>query len=211
MWLPESLTYRFTAEARRLWDAESLAGKSKITTIQAALILSYNTTNNGLDEIGSAYTRRACEMSEDLDLFGPDRYGRGTIMEKGRVFTAWALFSWQASSDYYFFRRPYFSQPPQVSLPDPQLEPRWYGEISMQYPHDQTVIPLEFGSQIYSEAALCKIINDIGLLAFERPSSQPITFDEFAVLKNKLDHWRVTLPETLRPELVVFPSHLMLQ
>lgn len=149
------------AEARRLWDMESLPGRSKITTIQAALILSYNTTNNGLDEIGSIYTRRACEMSEDLDLFGPDKYGRGTVMEKARVFTAWALFSWQANFDYYFFRRPYFSRPPQVPLPDPQLEPRWYGEISIQYPHDRTTVPLHLGSKIYSEAALRKVMNDI--------------------------------------------------
>ncbi|KAF2994990.1 hypothetical protein E8E13_004061 [Curvularia kusanoi] len=110
------------AEARRLWDIESLPGKSKITTIQAALIMSYITTNNGFDEIGAVYSKRACEMGEDLKLFGPDSHGTGTNIAKARLFTAWALFSWQAMFDYHFFRQPYFNHPPQVPLPDPQLE-----------------------------------------------------------------------------------------
>ena len=199
------------AEARRLWDLESLPGKSKITTIQAALILSYHTTNNGLDELGTIYAKRACEMSEDLELFGPDKHGRGTKMKKAHVFTAWALFSWQALSDYYFFRRPYFSQPPQVPLPDPRLEPLWYGEIWIQYPHDQTTTSLYHGFKLHSEAGLRIIMNEIGLLSFGRPSSRLFTLDEFTVLKGKLNSWKNTLPEPLQPELIVFPSHLMLQ
>ncbi|EUC43101.1 hypothetical protein COCMIDRAFT_38896 [Bipolaris oryzae ATCC 44560] len=210
VWLPESLTYRFTAEARRLWDLESLPGRSKIPTIQAALILSYNSTNNGLDEIGTIYARRACEMSQDLGLFGPEEWGAGTKMEKARLFTAWAVFSWQAMFDYYFFRRPYFSQPPQMPLPNPRLHSDWYGEVSFQYPRDPRPMPLSIGYKFYCETALHKIINDIGLLTFGRPSAQMLTLDELAVIKRELDKWKNLLPEAFQPEKVVLPSHLML-
>jgi hypothetical protein len=171
------------AEARRLWDLESLPWKSESTTIQAALILSYNTTNNGLDEIGTVYARRAREMCEDLDLFGPDHHGRGTKMEKARLFTAWALFFWQVMFDCYYFRQPHFSQPPQVPLPDPQLYPSWYGEIWIQYPRDQTILPSHLGSKLYSEAALRAITNKIGLLSFGRSVPRRFTLDEIAMLK----------------------------
>ncbi|KAF5589172.1 cupin domain-containing protein [Fusarium pseudoanthophilum] len=52
MWLFESLSYRFMAEARRLWDIESCK-ESSIPTIQAAMIISYTTTNNGMDQVGA--------------------------------------------------------------------------------------------------------------------------------------------------------------
>jgi len=104
------------AEARRLWDMESLPGKGKITTLQVALALSYNTTNNGLDEVGDKHMKRAREMSKDLSLFGPGKIDRDTAREKARLFTAWALFSGRANLGYHFFRRPCLSGPPQVPL-----------------------------------------------------------------------------------------------
>ena len=50
--------------------------------------MSYNTTNNGLDEIGAIHSERACKMAEDVELFGPNVHDRGTDMAKARVFTA---------------------------------------------------------------------------------------------------------------------------
>lgn len=199
------------AEARRLWDLESLPGKSDITTIQAALIMSYLTTNNGLDEIGAVYSGRACEMSENLELFGTDDHGTDADMRKARLFTAWAVFSWQAMFDYYFFRQPYFSQPPQVPLPDPQLDESWYGEIWLRYPRNQTIVPSYLGLKLHSEAALHAIMNEIGLLLFKRPSPRPLNLHDVVILKGKLDHWKETLPKPLQPEMLLFPSHLMLQ
>ena len=134
------------AEAKRLWDMESLPGKSNITTLQSALVLSYNTTNNGVDKVGDVYMRRAREMSEDLSLFGPSNHDRDTDMEKICLFTAWALFSWQANLDYHFFRRPYLSEPPQVPSPDPNLDSTWYGETRMQCPHDKAPVSLHMAT-----------------------------------------------------------------
>jgi hypothetical protein len=128
VWLPESPTYRFMAEARKLWDIESFR-TSRITTIQAALILSYTTTNNGMDEVGTMYLKQACEMGRDLLLFGPDNNREGVKMGIARAFTAWAIFSWQAMFNYSFRRPPDLENPPQVPLPDARMEPKWYGDI----------------------------------------------------------------------------------
>jgi hypothetical protein len=113
--------------------------------------------------------------------------------------------------DCYFFRQLHFSQPPQVPLPDPQLYPSWYGEIWIQYPRDQTILPSHLGFKLYSEAALRAITNEIGLLSFGRSAPRRFTLDEIAMLKRRLDDWKDTLPKPLQPEMVVFPSHLMLQ
>lgn len=39
-WRPDNLGYRLLAEARRLWDLEC-AGRAKLTTIEAAIILNF--------------------------------------------------------------------------------------------------------------------------------------------------------------------------
>jgi hypothetical protein len=150
-------------------------------------------------------------MSQDLELFGPGEWGAGTKMEKARLFTAWAVFSWRAMFDYYFFRPPYFNQPPQMPLPNPRLHPYWYGEVYLQYPRDPRLMPLSIGYKFYSETALHKITNDIGLLTFGKSSAQMATLHELAAIKRKLDQWKNLLPEVFQPEKVVLPSHLMLQ
>ncbi|KAF2655122.1 hypothetical protein K491DRAFT_693149 [Lophiostoma macrostomum CBS 122681] len=209
VWLPDSLTYKLMAEARRLWDLEP-SGKPRITTIQVALILSYTTTNNSLDKIGTMYLEQAIGMSKDLDLFGLNDHDKSTKMGKARIFTAWAVFSWQALFDYYFFRPPHLRQPPQVPLPDPRVEPQWYGEIWVQYPPNQTLDPLYLGHKLQAEAILHTIMNEIGLLSFGETPLRPLTLDEIGVLKRKLDAWMATLPEPLQPKRLVFPHHLTL-
>lgn len=72
-------------------------------------------------------------------------------------------------------------------------------------------MPLLIGYKFYSETALHKITNDIGLLTFGKSSAQMLTLDELAAIKKKLDQWRTLLPEIFQPEKVALPSHLMLQ
>ncbi|PVH99462.1 hypothetical protein DM02DRAFT_643005 [Periconia macrospinosa] len=209
IWLPDSLTYRFLSEARRLWDLELLK-KPRISTIQAALILSYISANNGLDKIGTVYLEQAIKMSKRLDLFGEEKYGKDTKIGKARIFTAWAVFSWQAVFDYYFFRPPHLEQPPRVPLPDSALDPQWYGEIWMQYPSDQTPIPLCLGHKLKTEASLHAIMNEMGLALFGEPSPPPLTLEEIATFKRRLEEWKRALPEPLQPHKLVFPHHINL-
>lgn len=210
IWFPESLTYRFMAEARRLWDLESLR-PSSIPTIQAALILSYTTTNNGMDEVGLMYAKRACEMGNELGLFGPDRNGKRTKLGNARVFTAWAIFSWQANFDFAFFRPPYFERPPEMSLPVAIVEPLWYGEVWVQYPRDPTLRQLYIGCKLQAEAGLHTIKNELGAVLYKRSPDTSMTLDQIIEFKQKLDDWENSLPEPLQIRNLVFPLHLTLQ
>ncbi|SCO86144.1 uncharacterized protein FRV6_10271 [Fusarium oxysporum] len=123
MWLPGSLTYRFMAEARRLWDIELCKGSS-IPTIQAAMIISYTTTNNRTDQVGALYLDQALEMGRDLDLFC-DRDSADPDLDKARIFAAWALYSWQSLFNFSFFRLLSTRKPPLLPRPDPTLNPKW--------------------------------------------------------------------------------------
>ncbi|EOA91270.1 uncharacterized protein SETTUDRAFT_17962 [Exserohilum turcica Et28A] len=102
--------------SERLWELESLPGKNTITNVQAAMIIAYHMSTNSLEQVGAVYAKRAREMGEKLDLFEPNYCGLGMNMNEARVFTAWALFSWQAMFSFYQSRRPYFRETPRIPL-----------------------------------------------------------------------------------------------
>ncbi|KAF5717244.1 Zn(2)-C6 fungal-type DNA-binding domain-containing protein [Fusarium mundagurra] len=208
MWLFESLSYRFMAEARRLWDIESCK-ESSIPTIQAAMIISYTTTNNGMDQVGALYLTRALEMSKSLDLFGPVTHPGDPELDKARVFTAWVLYSWQALFNFSFFRPPPITKPPALLRPDANLSPEWYGEVWVQYPHTPTRNRLHVGHKLQAEVQLRHIMNELGSLMFG-DSSRPLTINQIVGIKKKLDSWKDSLPECLQPKNLVFPLHLSL-
>ncbi|KAI7778629.1 C6 transcription factor [Diaporthe eres] len=85
-WNPQTLMYRFLAEAKRVWELE--APKPRITTIQAGII--FNVTHNlcGLDEIGQAYRIHALALAHELQLFdgSADRFEQSEKIRNG-----WAL------------------------------------------------------------------------------------------------------------------------
>ena len=90
----DTLSYQFITEAKRLWDIEDVAG-SKLTTIQAAIVMNVIYNSNGTDRIGSTLLQRAVDMAHDLQLFTFPGYGSHDLMTRARHFTAWCLFIWQ--------------------------------------------------------------------------------------------------------------------
>lgn len=168
-------------------------------------------TNNSLDTLGTMFMEQAIEMSKVLKLFAPETPIKSASMRKARIFTAWAVFSWQAAFDYYFFRSPHLTQPPKIPLPDPRTDPRWYGDISVQYPSSGTLDLLYVGHKIHSQAALYTIVNELGSLLFGRVPTKSLSIDEITTLKRKLDAWWDTLPEAIQPKNVIYPHHLTLQ
>jgi hypothetical protein len=97
-WNPETLVYRFHAEAKRLWELESF--EPRITTIEAGIIFHVFYNLCGLDEIGQAYRIQSVALAHQLRLFdGPvDEQSVNTQRErlqKGKAFAAWALFHWE--------------------------------------------------------------------------------------------------------------------
>ncbi|PVI08060.1 hypothetical protein DM02DRAFT_608166 [Periconia macrospinosa] len=210
IWLPDSLTYKFLAEVRRLWEMQQLSKKSRITTIQAASLLSYTFANNGLDETGTIYLEQAVAMSDDLNLFGLADSDTSPNMRKVRIFTAWSLFTWQALFDLCFFRAPHVKQPPQEKLPDPAVDPKWYGEVWLQYPSSPTPIPLYLGHILHAQMTLHIIMNEMASLSFGGPTTRSLTAEEIVALVRRLYKWKDTLPEPLKPQNILHPPHLAL-
>ena len=209
VWHPGSLTYKFLAEARRLWDLE-MKGKPRVTVIQAALVLSLTYVFNSLDGLSTFFLEQAITMGERMHLFEANNCEQDPKMAKARLFTAWKIFSWQMMFDYSYFRPPHMKDPPQIPLPDVELEPQWYGEIWVQYPHDQNLTPLHLGHHMKAEAGLYTAINELGYLCFGR-SSRSLTTNEILTLKRKFDAWKEALPKTLQPGELVIPLHFSLQ
>lgn len=97
-WNPQSLGYKFLAEARRLWELERESGAITLPMAQSAALLNIEYNHNGMDKVGYASLKQAITMARDLGIFDADVQAqiRSKQMRKAREFFAWALFSWTA-------------------------------------------------------------------------------------------------------------------
>lgn len=92
-WNPQSLKYKFLAEAIRLWELERT--KVDLVTVQAATLLNLVYSHNGMDKIGEIYLNHALNKARQMDLFGDHATVDNERVFHARVFSAWALFNWQ--------------------------------------------------------------------------------------------------------------------
>ena len=210
VWHPDSLTYKFLAEARRLWDLEPTE-KPHITAIQAALALSQTYVINSLDELSTFFLEQAIAMGQRMHLFDSSKSCKpeDAKMAKARIHTAWKTFSWQSLLAYTYFRAPCLKDPPQIPLPETGPDSQWYGETWVQYPHDQNSTALCLGYHMKAEAELFTIFNELSYLCFGR-SSRSLTTTEILSLKQKADAWQSALPETLQSGALVLPHSFSL-
>lgn len=93
-WNPHTLGYQFLVEAKRLLELE--LGESKLTSIQAALVMNIVYNVNALDKIGSTYLVQAISMANKLQLFSETIELKDRKMQMAMAFTAWGLYVWQA-------------------------------------------------------------------------------------------------------------------
>lgn len=212
VWHPGSLTYKFLAEARRLWDLES-AGQSSVTTVQAALLLSLVYSDGSLDGLATIFLDHALTVGKHSHIFeaSDSEISFGSNMTKARLFTAWRVFAWQTMFNYSFFRPSLMIHPPERQMPSTEADPEWYGEIWVLYPGDQGPTPLHIGHHMQAEARLYTIINELGFLCFGRSTQRPITSNKILSVKRDLDVWKDTLPNALQARALVFPLHFSLQ
>jgi hypothetical protein len=113
-WNPGYIGYQFLAEAKRLLEVEAELERpfrnpadpgwerrdreweySRLTTIQAAALLTLVYILNGSDRIGWRYTLRAIDMANEIQLLGPPAEHHDREMQCARAYTAWGLFCWQ--------------------------------------------------------------------------------------------------------------------
>ncbi|KAF4488005.1 Nitrogen assimilation transcription factor nit-4 [Fusarium agapanthi] len=66
-WNPNTLAYRFIAEAKRLWELE--ASIPRMTTIQTGILFSVFHNLYGLDEVGKPYRVHAVALANQLRIF----------------------------------------------------------------------------------------------------------------------------------------------
>lgn len=113
-WNPNFMGYKFTSEARRLFDMESEVEKpyirpndpsgpqkirdwenQQLTTIQACVLMNLLHDCNGSDAVGWRYTEKAIVMAHDIGLFDAAREDLDRHAQCVRDYTAWALYLYQ--------------------------------------------------------------------------------------------------------------------
>ncbi|CAI6338004.1 unnamed protein product [Periconia digitata] len=210
-WKPQSLSYKFFAEARRLWDEERYR-KSRITTVQAGLVMNILYNMYSMDKLGMTYAVQAVSIAHDLNIFGDTSSLRSARKQHAYGFTAWCIYSWLSLQCYHFMIAPLIPEMPKTPLPDLQENPAWYGDFQLRYPLSRTTHPMNFASTFSARMKLAVIVVKIGRYLFDKdgavsddPSSQTLID-----LAAELIAWHSTLPLQLAPETIVFPFQLKL-
>ncbi|KAJ3455123.1 hypothetical protein MRS44_013723 [Fusarium solani] len=207
-WRPETLGYRFLAEAKRLWELES--GKVKLTTLHAAMVLHVIYAINGLDQVGVSYLIQSVLLAQGLKLFAPEQTEGRT--RTARVFTAWALYRWQSLQAFHNFRAPLIREPPATPMPDLAEEPSWYGELWLRYPPSSILVPMHFGYVYRAQTELRRIANGIACIMFEgQKTARSLPASELARFRKVLDDWYNALPEPIKSHKAVLPCQLIMQ
>ncbi|KAL7940243.1 hypothetical protein V8C42DRAFT_356369 [Trichoderma barbatum] len=210
-WNTQSLRYRFLAEAKRLWDLQS--NIADLVSVQTATLLSLIYSHNGMDKIGYPYLMHALQIAQQLDLFGNHANKTDEKMDHARVFTAWALFNWQCSShdsiqSYYYYRAPVIHGPPAEPLPSIHEYPLWYGDFSLEYPQEPTLVPAQWGHSFKAICRLRSIIHDMAILNFNEKEDTTVSPSQIYSIVSRLENWYEGLPIALLASSIVFPWQL---
>ncbi|OAA66323.1 Zn(2)-C6 fungal-type DNA-binding domain protein [Cordyceps fumosorosea ARSEF 2679] len=205
-WNPDTLAYRFLAEARRLW--ELVAREPCLTTVQAGILFSVFYNLSGLDAVGQAYRIHAVALARELGIMDGPRPGDSARTQRGTAFTAWTMYNWETLVAFSFMHVPLVKDVPKWPLPDPEEDPDWYGQLWVQYPASATRVSLCF-EQVFERKTRFRIImhefceeaygTSLGVNSFKAEG-----------LRRKLQRWFEDLPESLDPRNIVLPSQLQI-
>ncbi|KAI9652806.1 MAG: hypothetical protein M1821_007804 [Bathelium mastoideum] len=208
-WKPTNLEYLFVAESRRLLDLE--ASKTRITTVQALLILGLVINEQGMDKVGVRYFARAVDMAKAMGVFTKSDNQMSEEMRTVRELTAWSTFNSQALVMSGLFMPPLLAQPPQTPLPDPLANPSWYGELLVQYPGASKPISTLHPQTFYAMSEFRVILNEITLASFASLAPKSMSMKQALDFYDRLRAWYTGLPSSLGPTRAVLPDQLKLQ
>ncbi|KAH6650068.1 hypothetical protein F5144DRAFT_555191 [Chaetomium tenue] len=229
-WNPKNIGYQFLAEAKRLFEVESELERpfrnpadptwerrdmeweqTRLTTIQAALMLTLIYNLNGTDKLGWRFTLKAIEMADEIQLLDLPLEHHTPEMQCVRTYTAWGLFCWQSLGSYHYLQPPPISKPPATLLPDPLKCPEWYGELWVRYPLSQSRLPTFHGLLFKAISDFWTIISEVSTLIFSRrgPPTK-LSVDQIFQFYYRLRAWQNNLPEPLTPKKIVLPHQLKL-
>jgi hypothetical protein len=92
-WNPQTLGYKFLAEAKRLFEMEQIQATS-LTTLQASLMFNIIYNSDSMDKLGVGYAAQAIAMAHELDIFGALTSVKSERKRQSYSFTAWCLYFW---------------------------------------------------------------------------------------------------------------------
>ncbi|RFN53312.1 hypothetical protein FIE12Z_2462 [Fusarium flagelliforme] len=205
-WNPNNLIYRFMAEAKRLWELEATV--PRITTIQAGMLFAVYHNLCGLDEIGQAYRVQAVALARQLRIFDTPVVGQSERLQRGREYTAWALYNWETLSAFSFMFAPLVKEPPRWKLPDPSKDSFWYGEVWVNYPLNHGLSPLYLGEVLRARSHFRIIMNEFSDIAYSEGSKVDLYLAHH--FRRRLEDWYNNLPESLTPKRIVLPGQLQI-
>ncbi|KAF5260972.1 hypothetical protein FOXYS1_8349 [Fusarium oxysporum] len=205
-WNPRTLGYQFLAEARRLWELE--IGNARLTTIQAAIVLSLVHDANGSDEVGRSYLTQAVAAAHAMHLFSTPTKNSDDLEYYARAFTAWALFGLQAVHSFHVFKAPLLSMPPSIQL---STEDDCYGDFGLRYPSAKGPVSVNYANTFRTLSEFRVIINDVAAVFFSGFKNTPDTIvDRIKGFCIRLDSWYRNLSPGLKPTEILFPWQLKL-
>ncbi|EWY81238.1 hypothetical protein FOYG_15513 [Fusarium oxysporum NRRL 32931] len=206
-WNPNTLVYRFNAEAKRLWELE--ASIPRMTTIQAGIIFSVFHNLCGLDEVGKPYRVHAVALANQLRIFDTIDIDQSKRIQRGTQNLAWAMYNWETLSAFSFMLSPLIKEPPKWPLPDPSEDPSWYGEIWVKYPLNHGLSPMYLGEVIHARSQFRIIMNEFCDAAYSEGSKVGVNLAY--QFRERLEEWYENLPALLTPRRIVLPGQLQLQ
>ncbi|KAM0513443.1 hypothetical protein ACHAPE_007907 [Trichoderma viride] len=198
-WNPESLTYRFIAETRRLWELET--EEKTITKVQAAMLVTTQYSKNGMDRIGWSYFVQAMATSEQMGLFTTYLRPSRPKWRAAQEITAWIMFSYHTP--------PLITARPALALPD-NLEA--YGEIWIKYPTASAPVPLHLGQILKANIEFGIILHGIIRSLFPSPSALEekkmlLSVTQATEHHSRLRKWYEQLPSYLSSQNLILPVH----
>lgn len=110
---------------------------------------------------------------------------------------------------FSFMFAPLLSDPPEWPLPDPTVEPGWYGEVWIKYPCGDCLFSSHFAEVLEARSRFRVIMNEACQIAYSPDSG--MTPGKANKLHAQLRDWYDSLPGSLQPKSVVLPGHLQLQ
>ncbi|KAH7169062.1 hypothetical protein DER46DRAFT_624358 [Fusarium sp. MPI-SDFR-AT-0072] len=211
-WNPQNIGYIFLAEARRLLELET--GRSKITTVQAMLVMNITMNDHGVDSASYQYLTKAVALANLMGLFNsPSEYMEQDADQDIKVVrevTAWALFAWQGIMSSMFHEPPLVKEPPQTSYPDPVKFPFWYGDLWIRYPSSQEPISTKYHQTFKAYLEFWTIFNEIALVLFRPGKIRSLYLGQAVEFYARLRSWFDGLPDDLHPRKIVLPFQLKL-
>jgi hypothetical protein len=94
-------------------------------------------------------------------------------------------------------------------LPDPSLNPAWYGEIWTRYPLSQSLSPTYYGYYLKAISDFRVILGELCHASFgKRPK---LAAQQAIVFICQLKDWFDSLPRVLKPMNIVLPAHFLMQ